>query len=942
MRVKPRSVGPPPKADAVERPKEQAPAKPPESAFGGAPSPAPEAQLKPDADVSQARLQALIHPLADANPTAAPPAKQLAAMIKDALGSAADQLSPLEQAAALGHASWAQADEGVRAPNFLLAAKLARFMDNVFPGASLDEVATAFSKTTPGVQAAFPKLDGKTLAALQKAYPFLPQWSVSPKASPAAKADDWMSMPDTQNAFAERLSKGLEQLSQISFDMPLTRGLGERLSKDQPLAKTNVVMVQHALGQAYGELQAMTQAGLDPKKSEYVFIPYQQASGVKLSLETTFGLPVMAPKTGDIDEMYQCVGAAIDKAFANHQQNKEPILVFDDGGYASKWIASHYPDDAAAFHVVEQTTRGLTEVSTLKPKFPVVAVASSYTKRLESDQVGDAIFSSVMKVMEALTQTPNHKDVLIVGGGKIGESTALAAKNHGVKSVSIYDPFLIPSRKKQLEDEGFHVITDKVEALKDKFLIIGTSGQRSIDMQDILNAASGDPERPVFVASGSSKHVEIDHPGLAQLATDDQGRLRKFLVATVGEQETYSYWLRDGRIVTALADDLPVNFQGVNSVAPEEIDKIMALMITGGLQALRSKAQGLVDVDQAPQFDIEARGAQLTVGAGKGKDQLTIEVGGQAYSGTRDQWRELAGSKATPPDAQMAIFKAFSADKELSAAAPLTLDGHDLPPDAVEQVLSVVSDQGPFGYLKPLSTLMQNEALPPDQQDRAIAFLLKDERERRARGAQQLHDRNPKLITPKQLDIALHSQSPWELDKAKQLGGREVQWLRDEIVLSNPRAPNEIFRDLVDDPKLLQRPMPENVFALSNPRWTSAQLETFLDVARHVRGVGPASQRYEYDLMEALANHPNASKKVRDYAKDALDYLNGTGQYADELADAGPREHVQKGRAGWKAGILGVPLPDYEGALDELSKATPGFKMSAYYPYDPSYRDLDE
>jgi S-adenosylhomocysteine hydrolase len=942
MRVKPGPVTsshvPASKADAVVRPRTQAHAKAPQSAFGGAPAAAPEAQLKPGADVSQARLEALIHPLADSDPKPAPPAKELAAMIKQALGPAADQLSPLEQAAALGHASWAKEDGGVRAPNFLLAAKLARFMDNVFPGATLDEVATAFLKTTPGAKDTFPRLDGHTLAALQKAYPFLPQWSVSPHSTPAAKSDDWMSAPETKNAFAERLGKGLEQLSQISFDMPLTRELGERLGKDQPLAKTNVVMVQHALGQAYGELQAMTAAGLDPKKSEYVFIPYQQASGVKLTLETGFGLPVTAPRTGDIDEMYQCVGAAIDKAFANHQKNKEPILVFDDGGYASKWIAAHYPNDAAAFHVVEQTTRGLTEVSALKPKFPVVAVASSYTKRLESNQVGDAIFTSVMKVMEALTRTPNHKDVLIVGGGKIGESTAVAAKNHGVKSVSIYDPFLTPDRKKELEGQGFRVLTDKAQALKDKFLIIGTSGQRSIEMQDILSAASDDPDRPVFFASGSSKHVEIDHPGLAELATDDQGRLRKFLVAKVNEQETYSYWLRDGRIVTALADDLPVNFQGVNSVAPEEIDKIMALMITGGLQALSTKAHGLVDVEQAPQFDIEARAAGMTVGAGKGKDQLTIEIGGQKYSATRDEWRAMAKSNATPPDAQMALFKAFINDKQLWDDAPTALEGHDLPPDAVDQVLGTVSDEGPFGYLKPLAVLMQNDALPPEQQDRAIAFLLKDGQERRAHGAQQLHDRNPKLISGRQLDIALHSQSPWELDKAKQLGGREVTWLRDSIVLSNPRAPKELFDDLVKDPKLLERPMPENVFALSNPRWSTQQLDAFFEVARHVIGHGPVTQRYEYDLMEALANHPNASKRVRDYAKDALQYISKTGTYQSDFPE---KKDAAWGRAGWKAGLLGVPLPDYQGAVEELAQTKPGFKRSSYYPDDPDSRDLD-
>ena len=51
--------------------------------------------------------------------------------------------------------------------------------------------------------------------------------------------------------------------------------------------------------------------------------------------------------------------------------------------------------------------------------------------------------------------------------------------------------------------------------------------------------------------------------------------------------------LNDKRIA-AMADGLPVNFQQVNSIAPELIDHTMALMLLGGAQAMTATKPGLM------------------------------------------------------------------------------------------------------------------------------------------------------------------------------------------------------------------------------------------------------------------------------------------------------------------------------------------------------------
>ncbi|HEY1100398.1 MAG TPA: NAD(P)-dependent oxidoreductase [Myxococcota bacterium] len=855
----------------------------------------------------------------------APSAGALERLVTQNIGAAARHLSPTEQARVLGHPEWAEAlaarsgsarrgqgDE----PNWLLAAQLTRWMRGIdAPGISLADVARSFKAANAMAQAAVPHLDGAFVAQLQKAYPFMPQWTNAPPRIVAN--DDWSMLGDltsdaaNADVWTQKLDAALQGISEVPLTLALTNSVGERLAASQPFKKHNVVMVQHMLGQAIPLCAELARAGMQMDKAEYVGVPYQKNPAVKLSLERSMGLKVTVPERGDIDGMWEHVCAAVDRAYERHLHNGEPILILDDGGYASKYIATTYADKADLFCVVEQTTRGLTEIAQIDPKptFPIANVAGSYGKRFESAQVGDAVVQCVRRVLDEVATTPTRKEVLVVGGGKVGVGVADSFKGDGAR-VTFFDPYITPSRKKEIEALGYTVITDKAQALDKKFLVVGCSGHRSIDMNDFLKMSS-----PVFIASASSKRVEIDTLGLAELTKGDDGVMRRILAAKVNEQETWHYWTQDGRIVTAVADGLPANFQDVNSIAPELIDHTMALMVLGAEKAVqaRTKSAGLVELDAGQQFELQARMEGLTQQRGSTAD-LELQVGGLSFFGSKDAWLAIAKSPATPPAVTDALIDRFL---ETEPMHPVLLEALHQPKEISDASLDKILA---LGVLAHVSRLMKNEGLRGDQEDRLVEWCNRAYEAvnggNRSGEPLNIHgvEKRPdgawsyaRTLRPATADerargyVDMPTGTTHERDLiTRQLG---------EILFAHPRCP-EGFKDwLLDDRtgSKLRFEQQANVHALKNPTWTTTQLEQLIERgAPFLYSLGiekPQRAAYALDVFEALREHPSASEQVIAQADRAIGYI--TQQQME-------RRNVEPlGKRGWVESPLGGLVPSY-------------------------------
>lgn len=913
---------------------------------------------RPDLSAEE-RLRALVAPQqgAPTGPSEPPPSTAvLAAQVKLTVGAAAKHLSTAEVARALGQPKWhaeisalqlASNPDGPEAPHFLLAAHLARWMEGSFPGATLNDVVASFKSAHPGLKQRFGYVDASFLAALQRAYPFMPQWTTKPAASTAmGPSTDWLAMPSESSLYADRLAHALQQLSEVPLTMPLTASVGDRLAEDRRFAGHNVVMVQHMLGQANPFLDAMCDAGLEVKKTEYVGIPYQQNPAVRLTLEKTFGVTVDVPPTGDIDAMYEHVGAAIDRAVARSKQNGEPILVIDDGGYASKWIHTHHADKQHLFKVVEQTTRGLTEIKALKdPQFPIVDVAGSYGKRFESAQVGDAVVQAIRKVLDEVQQTPTRKNVLVVGAGKVGLGVADSFKGDGAR-VTIFDPYVSPQRVAQLEARGYRVLTNKAEALQEKFLVVGCSGHRSIDMSDFMKVSS-----PVFLASASSKRVEIDTVGLKELATDKDGTLRRILAAKVNEQETWHYWTNDGRIVTTLADGLPVNFQDVNSIAPELIDHTMSLMLLGAGQAVESSAKGLDALDARAQFEVQARMENLSTEPTSPRD-IAVVTGDVTWFGSEAQWKEIAASPATPPEVIDALVRTFVAPDDVllgrmsGRAERYSPSLHPVLLSALEQPKALLDDTIDLilgsGFLPHIAHLARNPELTPQQTEKVLAWTKTALDWTKGVADERIRSPDPPPTGAIRMDgreyLTTVGAAPGSVAIAvtpRVYGNRprDIEAQLASILYTHPACPKAWVDEVLAQPRQLLAPSAAHVQLLRSPQITTQQLEALVPKLADLDQLVPreaftraeldadpmlasrttplaklgdikdvnASALYSYDVWDAVAQHPNASSHVRARAEGAKLVL----------ARAYDGALVMRGFAGWRTDIAGFAVPDY-------------------------------
>lgn len=874
----------------------------------------------PPARTAATRLAAAMTPLTMPPATKAPKPEVLAKAIENKLGSDARFLSPLEVAGLLEAPGWHQAiaalgepwcrETSAPQPHWLLAAHLAKWMDNIkYAGASLDDVAASFMAAHPQLAQDYQHLDGAFVAKLQRLYQVMPAWSSSPAPVQPAASSGWEAVvsPDAE---AARLEKVQTLLAEVPLTMPLTSDLATRLAPKQPFTGANVVMVQHMLGQANPLVDALTRGGMDVSRAEYVGIPYQQNPAVKATLENGYGLKVTVPEQGNIDDMYRVVCAAVDGAYQRHLQNGEPILILDDGGYASKYITLKYPDQQHLFTVVEQTTRGLTEISKLEGvKFPIVNVAGSYGKRFESAQVGDAVKMAVRRVLDAVTTTPTRKDVLVVGAGKVGEGVADSFAGDGAR-ITIYDPYITPGRKKELEKKGYTILTDKDKALDKKFLVVGCSGHRSIEMKDFLAMSS-----PVFLASASSKKVEIDTLGLGELATDKEGKLRKILAAKVGEQETFHYWLKDGRIVTALADGLPVNFQAVNSIAPELIDHTMALMLLGAAQAMgaRGKQQHLVDLEPTAQFWLQARMEGLRLHEpGAPQLELTLGFGEWSYTANRADWMRIATSPATPPEVLHQLFTQLVAKDPMDPIALAILSSrHELSDQTIDAVLGQ-------RVIPHAARLLRNELLSDAQEDRIIQWLTKTY-DVSAWGEGE----HARVADHQAVAVTGDADTGWRYhwadvieQQGKQYLAFRITTVRDAVVhqladalLLHPRCPDGLRLNLLTETwRIASRPQVSTVLSLMNPAWTPAELDKLLPELEHAawsnfQNGKEVGARYAYDLLECLRDHPSATATTSERCELVLVELRRR---------AAERGIKLRGQEGWETHpALGFKAPDY-------------------------------
>lgn len=309
-------------------------------------------------------------------------------------------------------------------------------------------------------------------------------------------------------------------------DLPVLR---ETMSIEEPLP-CRLVLVTHLLDTAVPFVRALAGA-MDLVK--LVPVPYSVRPSAMAELGA---LPIEVP--GSIDE----VGAmAAGTALEHAGTTGDPVVIQEVGGYC----ADRVTDLAAAPAVngiVEDTKQGqwrYERVGSLP--LPVLTIADSPLKALEDVQVGRAIASSVEHLLRTdFYRILSEQRVLVLGYGGIGTALADALRRKGAR-VSVHDPDEVRMSAALIHG---HRVGTRADLLAWADVVIGVSGRRSLGCEDIALLRDG-----VVLASGSSKQVEFDVPGI-------RGAARSI---TTSRDLVESYDVA-GRTVHLLNEGKPVNF----------------------------------------------------------------------------------------------------------------------------------------------------------------------------------------------------------------------------------------------------------------------------------------------------------------------------------------------------------------------------------------------
>jgi S-adenosylhomocysteine hydrolase len=249
------------------------------------------------------------------------------------------------------------------------------------------------------------------------------------------------------------------------------------------------------------------------------------------------------------------------------REEGQQLFGFDDGGQLSLVLSdlAMEHDISPVRGVVENTQGGIIQIkkSGVALRVGVINVAESVIKKtMDIPQVGRSLLRSTTALLARCGQTLLGLKTFIAGYGAVGEGLTNALIREGTLAV-VYDPN--PVRALQACANDCDVTADPVEAARGCRLFIGVTGQTSIG-PSILSAC---PDRSFFV-NGASGRSEIDVQWL------ENSSISRRHLEGVGTE----YTMKDGRVLTVLADGFPVNFfHPETGVTNHEIDYLLGLHI---------------------------------------------------------------------------------------------------------------------------------------------------------------------------------------------------------------------------------------------------------------------------------------------------------------------------------------------------------------------------
>lgn len=328
----------------------------------------------------------------------------------------------------------------------------------------------------------------------------------------------------------------------------------------QPFAGFRFLIVLHFLKDLVTFLVSCEKLGLRPSETilfckDYLY-PDRQAIGATLHARGYEVLPLSERRDGVRWLLRSC-------------PQDERVAIIEDGGYIVPLVHEEFQSELdKVAGAVEQTTRGIRNDRQLGHlAFNVHSVADAQLKeQFEPPHVARAIVDNIRKLVPSVNFS--GKQAAVLGYGTIGRHVALQLGPDNLKMVvSVFDPE--PNRRLAATQDGFLTRASCGDAVANRALVVGCSGETSVGREELLRMDSG-----TLVASGSSDQKEI---GLLELEALSDKREDTF---QEGRPVGTKYRIRStDTYLHLLANGYPVNFWGSESMPDEASDLVMSLIL---------------------------------------------------------------------------------------------------------------------------------------------------------------------------------------------------------------------------------------------------------------------------------------------------------------------------------------------------------------------------
>lgn len=249
-----------------------------------------------------------------------------------------------------------------------------------------------------------------------------------------------------------------------------------------------------------------------------------------------------------------------------------PMIVIEDGGYVVPLLHSSFPTILGrTIGAVEQTTRGIRNDRKIDNiSIPILSVAEADLKReIEPPHVADAVVQNIDRLISF--EKFRGSDVALMGYGTIGKEIAQALKGKGL-NLTVYDAR--PARRVAAKDKGYNFALESYNAVKDKFLVIGCSGETSIRENEILALRHN-----TYLVSATSDQNEIGIEALRSLSSQQQTLIHPDTSRVIGTS-----FIIKGKSIHLLADGYPVNFWESESMPDQVSDLILSLILVSTIE----------------------------------------------------------------------------------------------------------------------------------------------------------------------------------------------------------------------------------------------------------------------------------------------------------------------------------------------------------------------